>query len=298
MNTITSADNSEQVAYWNAVAGLTWARLQRELDQQIDPLGRAALTRLDPRVGEWILDVGCGCGQTSLELAERVGERGRVVAVDISRPMLEVARARPSDARSAPLEFREVDAQTGALGMECFDAAFSRFGVMFFTDPRAAFANIRRALKPNGRIAFVCWRALAENAWMRVPLEAARALLPPIAPADPTAPGPFAFADPQRVHGILESAGFADVSIEPLDLDIGGTPLDAAVNLACRLGPLGSQLREQPQCLPAVADAVKNALGAHLRDGEVWMGAAVWVVGANVGGARGDAPQPAAGRDS
>jgi ubiquinone/menaquinone biosynthesis C-methylase UbiE len=139
---------------------------------------------LCPGEGEHIIDIGCGCGQTSLALAARVRPTGSVVGVDISEPMLDVALRRP---RSADLQvvFRKLDAQTGDLGHGFFDAAFSRFGVMFFSDPVVAFANIRASLKLDGRLAFVCWRPLDENPWMQAPLQAALPLLPPVAPPDP-----------------------------------------------------------------------------------------------------------------
>jgi SAM-dependent methyltransferase len=278
-----STHNDEQIAYWNDAAGETWAKLQRVLDRQIEPLGREAMRRLGPRAGERILDVGCGCGQSSLELAAQVGPTGSVLAVDVSRPMLAVAAERRLAAPERRVEFREADAQSAAFEAAGFDAAYSRFGVMFFTDPIAAFANIRRALRPSGRLAFVCWRPLAENQWMRVPLEAARAELPPAAPPDPQAPGPFAFADAARVRAILEAAGWTDVRIEPFDAEIGGTDLDDAVRLVCRIGPLGAAIRERPDSLAAIGVAVREALVAHLRPTGVWMAAAVWIVRASAG---------------
>ncbi|HVC01755.1 MAG TPA: methyltransferase domain-containing protein [Steroidobacteraceae bacterium] len=273
-----TANNNEQIAYWNAVAGLTWAELQSVLDRQIDPLGREAQRALAARDGERILDVGCGCGQTSLELAAQVGRSGAVVAVDVSRPMLEVARARQRASAALPLEFREVDAQSEAFVAGSFDAAYSRFGVMFFADPIAAFANIRHALKPGGRLCFVCWRPLADNQWMRVPLDAAHPYLPAVAPPDPHAPGPFAFADATRVRGILVAAGFVDVRIDPWEAEIGGTDLEDAVKLACRIGPLGAAMRERPDLMPVIGGAVREALARHLRPTGVWMAAAVWIV--------------------
>jgi ubiquinone/menaquinone biosynthesis C-methylase UbiE len=146
---------------------------KEQLERQIEPLGLEAIRALAPAPGERILDVGCGCGQTSLELASRVTAVGAVIGPDISVPMLEVARARPVSADAAVPDFRQVDAQTGDLGEGVFDAVFSRFGVMFFSDPVAAFTNLRKALKPGGRLAFVCWRPFQENLWMRAPMEAA-----------------------------------------------------------------------------------------------------------------------------
>ncbi|MFM8754728.1 MAG: class I SAM-dependent methyltransferase, partial [Phenylobacterium sp.] len=167
-----AAANEAQEAYWNDLAGRTWAALQDRIDRQIRPLGLAAMDRLAPSPGETVLDIGCGCGDTSLELARRVGPEGEVLGLDISGLMLEVARRRAAEAGASALEFRQADAQVAALPGGR-DAVFSRFGVMFFADPPAAFANLRRALRPGGRLGFVCWRPLAENLWMRLPAETA-----------------------------------------------------------------------------------------------------------------------------
>jgi len=272
------ADNAAQIDYWNATAGQTWARFQEQLDRQIEPLGLEAMRSLAPAPGERIIDVGCGCGQTSLELAARVTATGAVSGADISVPMLEVARARLVPDGAATPDFRQVDAQTGDLGEGSFDAVFSRFGVMFFSDPVAAFSNLRKALKPEGRLAFVCWRPFQENLWMRAPMEAAQPFLPPSPPVDPTAPGPFAFADSNRVRTILADAGFADVTFHAFNTSIGGSNLDQTVDLAFRVGPLGAVLREQPDLAPTVAGAVRSALAPYETPSGVLMPAAVWIV--------------------
>ena len=274
------APNAAQIDYWNAVAGETWARFQDQLDRQIESLGDRAAKALEPRAGERLLDIGCGCGQTSVALARRVGPDGAVLGVDISKPMLDVARARPVPVGAATPAFARVDAQTGELGVAAFDAAFSRFGVMFFADPTAAFANIRHALKPGGRLAFVCWRPFAQNLWMRLPMEAAAPFLPPAPPMDPFAPGPFAFADSQRVRAILTDAGWGSIDVDPFDALIGGGTVDEALNLAFRVGPLGAALRDNPGSVEAVTDAVRAVLTAHHTPRGVLMPAAVWVVSA------------------
>ena len=199
--------NQAQVDYWNTGAGPVWAELQDMLDRQLDPLGRAAQQALDVAPGERVLDIGCGCGHTTLALAEAASPNGQVLGVDISGPMLAVARGRA--ATNPVIRFIEADAQTADLPSGAFDAAYSRFGVMFFADPAAAFGNIRRAVRAGGRLGFVCWRAFSENLWMRGPAEAAAAFLPSAPAPDPEAPGPFAFADPSRVRRILEEAGWA-----------------------------------------------------------------------------------------
>lgn len=271
--------NTDQIAYWNAAAGQTWVALNDELDRQLAPLGEAAISILAPTSGERILDIGCGCGQTTLALADRVGAGGAIVGVDISAPMLAVARRRAGKAAAQQASFLEADAQTYPFETAHFDAAFSRFGVMFFADPPAAFGNLRKALKPGGRLAFVCWRGAAENRWMTVPLAAVAGQFPPPAPPEPGAPGPFAFADPERVRTILSQAGFSEIQIRPHDAMIGND-FEAAVTTALRIGPLGALLRDNPQAGPGVVEAVRQALAAHTVDGRVALASAAWMVSA------------------
>ena len=260
--------NAAQVEYWNSVAGETWAQFQEPLDRQIEPLGLAGIDVLQPVPGERIIDIGCGCGQTSLALAARVAPSGSVVGIDLSRPMLEVARRRPRPAANLRVDFRQLDAQNGDIGRGVFDAAFSRFGVMFFSDPVAAFRNIRASLKPGGRLVFVCWRPLADNPWMLAPLQAALPFIPPVAPPDPTAPGPFAFADASRVRSILTHAGFASLSgLTRLTLVSAAATLEQSLKLALRVGPLGRALREHPELSGKVTGAVRNVLSKYLTVG-------------------------------
>ena len=222
-----SATNAAQIEYWNAGAGETWAAMQRVLDDELGPLGEAGIALLAPKAGERVIDIGCGCGATSLDLAQAVGPGGAVLGVDISAPMLTVARTRAADAGLPQAKFIEGDAQVHGFDAGAFDSVFSRFGVMFFADPPAAFANIRRALKPGGRLTFVCWRAVMENPWMTLPAMAALQHLPPLTEAvDADGPGPFAFADPAKVRGILAAAGFADIDLKPHDQAIGARNME------------------------------------------------------------------------
>ncbi len=272
--------NADQVAYWNALAGETWAALQGRVDRQIGPLGRLAMDALGVRPDERVIDVGCGCGGATLELAERVGSDGAVVGVDVSTPMLAIARRRAAAAGAANVRFTAADAQTHAFAAGAADAVFSRFGVMFFADPAAAFANLRTALRPSGRLAFVCWRGLELNAFMTAPLAAAMPLLPELPPPPPPGgPGPFALADPDRLTDILLRAGFSGVSLRPHDEAIGGEDLDGAVDFALKLGPLGAILREKPQLAARVTDAVRRALLPYVRPGQgVFLPSASWIV--------------------
>ncbi len=274
MSLLEEGPNAAQVAYWNASAGPTWVAMQDALDRQLHELGLAAMAALGPREGERVIDIGCGCGATTLELARRVGPSGRVLGADISAPMLGVARRRAESL--GWVSFVQADAQTHPF--EPADAAFSRFGVMFFADPTAAFANIRKALAPAGRLAFVCWRALTENHWMTIPMAAVAPLLPPTPPPPPDAPGPFAFADRDRLRRILTGAGFADVAIEPHDQAIGGGDLETTVRTTLNVGPVGAALRDNPALQPQMADAVRAALAPHAGPEGVKLPSATWIV--------------------
>lgn len=274
--------NADQIAYWNDKAGETWARLQTLLDRQIAPLGATAMAALDPRGGETLLDIGCGCGDTTLALARAVGPAGAVAGVDISAPMLRVAETRIQAEGLTQAGVIEADAQIHDFGTATVDGVFSRFGVMFFHQPEAAFANLFRALKPGGRLAFVCWRPLAENAWMRTPLEAVLKVVPaPPPPADPYAPGPFAFSDPDRVRSILTGAGFSDVVIRPRDLPIGGHDLENALLLAQKVGPGALLLRENPDRKEAIVEALTAVMRDHLGPNGVFFDSATWIVTAH-----------------
>jgi len=271
--------NTDQAAYWNADAGTTWSQLQDILDFQLAPLSRAALAALAPAEGEHILDIGCGCGATSLDLAWAIDPEGSVLGVDISEPMLAVARQRADQAGYKQVRFALGDAQVFPFEAGAFDAVFSRFGVMFFEDPTAAFANIRRALKPGGRLAFVCWRAPTENPVMMLPMQAAaRHFEAPPAPVDPLAPGPFAFADGERLRGIMRAAGFTDVTLTPHDEAIGAPTLEDSLKLSLRVGPLGRMLVANPDKAEAALASVREALAPYVKADGVLLPSATWIV--------------------
>jgi SAM-dependent methyltransferase len=259
--------------------GPKWVRLQAQLDAMFTPLTEAAMAFAAPSAGERAVDIGCGCGGTVLELAARVGPGGSVLGVDVSEPMLDVARRRAAALGQVRLEL--ADASTHAFAPEA-DLLFSRFGVMFFDDPPAAFANLRRALRPGGRLALAVWRPLTENPWMLVPLQAVLPLLPPQPPADPEAPGPFALADSDRLRRILAAAGFSAIELTPHDtvLRVPGDVAEAA-GFIIQMGPASRALAEADEATMAAAQAaIREALVAH-RDGDgVALTGAIWLVGA------------------
>lgn len=275
--------NAEQIRYWNEDAGPKWVRLMTSISVQIRPLGLLAMERAALREGERVLDVGCGLGETTLAIGQRVGPNGAVLGLDVSTTMLEHARAATVEAGHAHVAFKNADAQTEALPEGAFDVLYSRFGVMFFADPLAAFANLRRGLRSGGRVSFVCWRALAENPWMRIPATATMAHLPMKRP-DPHAPGPFAFADPARLQGILEGAGLRDVHLQTHDELLSvmpGQPLDAAVEFLLQMGPAGRALHDAnagPELVAKVAASMREALAPHTGPEGLRMTGAVWLV--------------------
>jgi SAM-dependent methyltransferase len=278
----TNGVNAAQIEHWNGPAGETWVRLQARLDAQLAVLGRLAMDRAAIRPGEAILDVGCGTGETTLELSRRVGEGGKVLGVDISRPMLSLARRRLEGAGFSQTRFEEGDAQTHGFTQGGFDLVFSRFGTMFFADPVAAFKNLRAALGKQGRLAFVCWRRVAENPWVAVPMAAAFQHIPQPPPPPPGGPGEFAFADRDRVHDILLGAGFRDITIEPEDMLIGGASLDVTVDTTLSMGPVAAALREaDPAKREPVAYALRQAFTPYDGSEGVRLGAAVWIVRAS-----------------
>ena len=272
--------NEEMIEYWNERPGERWVEASALLDDQLAPFGLAVMERVAPRAGERVLDVGCGCGQTTFQLAERVGATGAVVGLDISAPMLALARRRAEEAGTKGVRFIEGDAQVASFS-ERFDLAFSRFGVMFFEDPAAAFTNLREALVPGGRLAFACWQPLARNPWMRLPLMAVASQIELSGPPAPDAPGPFSFGDAERVTGILTAAGFADVALEGVDLSLrvgGGGSLDDAVEFLLGLGPAGAALRDAGDDVKErVRGAVREAIRPFETDGGVVMDSAFWI---------------------
>ena len=251
------------------LAAEAWAEVCEPLDLQLSPLGLRAVAALSPRPGEVIVDVGCGAGQTVLQLAERVGPHGWVIGVDIAPSLLEVARCRAADL--SQVSFVAGDAQRLQLPEATVDGVFSRFGVMAFADPVAAFANFHRLMKPEGRLAFVCWRSLAENELDLLPLRAAGLE----GQVDRT---PFRFEDAAVVRATLAAAGFRQISIQPYDERVSSGDVDAMATVLLRVGPLGRIIREHPELRRAAEPRVRAALAAVGDPSCVSLRAATWIV--------------------
>lgn len=274
------ADNAAQAEYWNSVAGRRWTGRQEEQDLVLRPVSDRLIAAADARPGQRIIDIGCGCGDTTIDFAARVMPGGEVLGLDISEPML--ARARERAPSGLPAGFVLADATVYDFEPEWADLAVSRFGVMFFADPARSFANLRRGLKPGARLAFACWREAKQNPWMMIPLREAKKHAPPLPETNPEDPGPFAFADDARVRRVLSNAGFADIVVTPEDLDLDlaiGRGLDAAVAGALGIGPTSRILDGQPEAVRAAAAAdIRKALAERAKGDSVPLGAAIWIV--------------------
>lgn len=277
-----SDDNAAQIADWNGALGQRWAELPAHTDGIVAPLGAAALGLAAAQPGERVIDVGCGCGDTSIALAQRVGATGSVLGIDVSQPMLAVARQQ--GAGLARLAFAEIDASEATLPSAC-DLLFSRFGVMFFAQPVPALRHLRHAMRSGGRCVFVCWHTPRDNAWAMTPLVTARqALGVTPAPADPTAPGPFAFADGDRLRCLLADAGFENIHLQRFDAPVllGTTPHAAAENVV-RVGPTSRFVREVgAEHVPLIMQALDNVFAPLVAaDGRVMLTGSTWLVAAS-----------------
>jgi len=272
--------NADQIAYWNGPGGEHWTERQPLQDILLAPISQILIDSAAANSGERIVDVGCGCGSTSIALAQAVAPSGFVLGIDISAPML--ARARQLAPKTLPVDFVLADATVHPFDPASFDLLVSRFGVMFFAEPALSFANLRRALKPAGRLAFACWREPRENPMLMTPLQAAYKHVPKLPQPGPEDPGPFSFASEERVKRILREAGFVDVAIVPrnLSLDIAiGRGLEAAVQGAIEIGPASRALHDHPEDVRAAAkESIREALKPFVRGETVPLPAAIWIV--------------------
>ena len=272
--------NADQIAYWNGASGQHWTDRQASQDILLGPVSEILIERAGATPGHRILDVGCGCGSTSIALAQRVAPQGFVLGIDISAPML--ARARQLAAGDLPLDFVLADATVYPFDPQSFDVMVSRFGVMFFAEPALSFTNLRRALRPDGRMAFACWREPKHNPWMMAPLQAVYQHVPKLPQVGPEDPGPFAFASEERVRRILDQAGFSGVAMEQHDLSLDvavGRGLEGAVEGAMQIGPASRALEgHPPEVREAARNSIRETLAPMARGQAVRLAASIWIV--------------------
>jgi SAM-dependent methyltransferase len=273
--------NAEQATHWNQSAGPRWAELAERTDRLFGAVTSALLKFAEPQDGEAVIDIGCGCGVTSLAVARVVGSNGSVLGVDFSAPMLAVAERRARDAGLSNVRFVEADASTYAFDPQRFDLLVSQLGVMFFDEPVRAFAHLYGALRPGGRLRVACFRSLIENDWFSVPLAAARKVVSVPPPDDPTAPGPTSLADPDHLRTVLRAAGFGSIELRPLNVLLPAGTRAEAVQLFARVGSLSRALAgTNDDQRAAVSAALEEALRDYESAGEVELGASLWLVSA------------------
>jgi len=269
--------NLQQHKYWNGQAGETWTSNQVKLDRMLSPLSAEAVRIAAAMPGERVIDIGCGCGDTSIALA---GTGAVVQGIDLSKPMLSLASQRAQAMQG--VSFTQADAAVVPFAQPV-QLLFSRFGVMFFEDPIKAFRHLHGGLSKDGRLVFICWQKPTANPWMSLGGRALQPFLPaPASPPDPRAPGPFAFSDPAYVEEVLVKAGFNEIVIEPLkrDLKVADT-LDEALTIQGQVGPAARAMAElSGDDLEKALDAVRQVLQDHMSDQGLWLGSAVWLVSA------------------
>jgi len=272
---------AKQFNDWNGPSGENWVKRQESQDKVLAPVSALLFAAAKLTPGERALDVGSGCGDTTLAAARQVGAGGEAFGVDISTPMVARAIARAAREKLGA-RFSVADAADYPFPPSHFDALISRFGVMFFPEPGKAFANMRKAVKPGGRVAFVCWQPLKVQEWMLIPLRAALKHVPRLPEPDPDEPGPFAFADEGKVTRILEGAGFSEVAFQPAEvtLDIAaGQGFEVGLAGAISIGPASRALREASEAQRAAGiDDIRKALEPFARGRSLPLGAKPWVV--------------------
>jgi ubiquinone/menaquinone biosynthesis C-methylase UbiE len=269
--------NEEQIAIWNGAAGRAWVDTQESLDRLFEPFANLLVAEAAARRPRRVLDIGCGTGGTTLAMARELGTSGTGVGLDISEPMIALARSR-AEAANAPPRFICADAETYAFQPATFDMIVSRFGVMFFADPVRAFSNLRRAATPEAALEVIAWRSAAENPFMTAAERAAAPYLPQLPARRPDEPGQFAFADARRVRMILEESGWSDIDAQPLDVacTLPTAELEAYVT---RLGPVGRVLQDADERTRVlVMDAVRAAFEPYVHGAEVAFTAACWMI--------------------
>ncbi|MGC8524804.1 MAG: class I SAM-dependent methyltransferase [Acidibrevibacterium sp.] len=253
----TPTPNEAQWRNWNEISGPKWVRAAAVMEGRLAPVNDLLLSEAAPRPGEQVLEIGCGTGATTLRLAAAVGATGGVLGVDISAPMLALAEKRLAEAGAAQAKLLVADAQIHPFPAATFALALSRFGVMFFADPIAAFRNIAAALAPGGRLVFAAWAGIEANPHWEIPYAIARRHLGPPKPRPPRSPGPLAFSDADYVRDILAAADFEAITVAPVAVTLAGRGAAEEAELATLFGPSGALVEEKRP---------DDALRATLRD--------------------------------
>jgi len=278
-----NAANAAQQEYWNKIAGPRWIGIAGFVERRVQAVNDLLLTWSTVAPGERVLEIGCGTGAATVPFAEAVGERGHVVGVDISEPMLAGARRRIDESGVRNVTLLQADAQTYSFEPNSCDLITSRFGVMFFADPVAAFSNLLPAARPGGRLCFACWAPLADNRHWLIPYEVALRHLGPPAPKSPREPGPLAFSEPDYVRSFLGKAGFDAIEIRRETPGIIAASPEEEAEHACIMGPSG-RLIDEKQPAAAVRETIRremaDAFAAYAKRGRISLPSTVLLVAA------------------
>ena len=272
--------NATQAKNWHGRDGARWARHKAPHDAMLAPLTEKVFDAVKFAPGHYVLDLGCGSGTTTFEIARRIAPSGSVIGIDFSETLLALGRDQAAVEPGLPIKFEFADVETHNFAVASFDVAFSRIGVMFFSNPATAFANVRRALIPGGRLAFVCWRKVRANTWASVTLDIARRHVEMPPRPGPENPGPYSFRDPERVHRILTEAGWSDIEVAELDADAYmGADLDEALANCLIMGPIANQiLAASENKRAAISAELRSVLPEYATERGVIMHAATWFV--------------------
>lgn len=272
--------NQDQADFWST-AGAMWTALRARFDNQAGDHGTAAIDALAPAAGDRVIDIGCGAGSTTVDLAARVGPSGFVRGFDISPSMIDGARALAEESGLDNVAFDVGDAMVFPFEND-HDGVYSRFGVMFFSDATRGFANMRTALRADGRLGFVCWQTPAQNQWASVPLSIIGQFADMPFGADPTAPGPFSLSDAGRIKQVLTDAGYVDLRIEGHEIGVKlGDSMAEAVDFIFGLMPPAAALRaNDPETAKEVASALETAFADWEGTDGVRAPSATWIVSA------------------
>jgi SAM-dependent methyltransferase len=273
-------DNAGQIAFWNGPGGRRWVERQAALDRVLAPIQDILIERAAIQPGERVLDIGCGCGATTIAAAEKVGAKGSVLGLDVSAPLL--VRANELAPADAPLTLVQDDAMVHHFKAAGSDLIISRLGMTYFADPVRAFLNIRTALRSEGRVAFACWGELHDNPWALEPLQAAYDHVPKLPGLRPHAPDDFAFGSAEWIEHVVGEAGLRRIRLEPceLSLDLGaGEGLAGAAQVALAMGPVCRAVEGQPpESVEAATQSVETALARYAKDAGVMVPASFWIV--------------------
>jgi SAM-dependent methyltransferase len=280
--------NAEAIQAWDGPLYDRWVKFRHVVTTGLGAHGDEALRLVPPQQGQRVLDIGCGLGDTTQQIAALVGPAGKAVGVDAAERFIETARAEATEAGVENTDFLVADVQIDPLGGP-YDIAFSRMGTMFFISPVAALRNVRESLVPGGKLAMAVWRRREDNLWVYRAQQIVEAIVQkPDESDEPTCgPGPFSMQNADTVSDILIHAGFTDISLHRCDLPImGGTDMDEAIDLVMSIGPAGEILRLQgdraAHLIPQVTAALRDGLAEYQRDdGTIWAPASTWIVTAS-----------------